>query len=380
MPAVIACPKCKTKYQLPDSLLGKPIKCKSCGAAFQTKAPATPAKATAPQPKTPSGPAQPSASELSRFGLDGPLRRQPDVFAGAAPMPRKGPDMLGNLAADPGFANVGYEKEVEEESKTPDDLAEILQNPYLAPSAGGSKSAKAKQQYGAGDPNYTYSAVKLFVILMMIGVALESATWIGMSTIGTLYVHSGAAVEALEQQPLDDEATEDELTAQEQELLTQVLYFVGMVLILLAVALAIQLFTAVMLWIFMYKANCNVRALGATELAISPGWSIGWWFIPFMNLWKPVQSMSEIYRASMPPKNTAWKKLPEPGKVGLWWVCYILANVASGFQNRVENPILIEVCNWGGTVLHVVAGILLVLLALDISRKQEEHAAAKFGR
>ena len=89
--------------------------------------------------------------------------------------------------------------------------------------------------------------------------------------------------------------------------------------------------------------------------------------------------MSEIYRASMRPKGPAWQKMSEPGKVGAWWFCYLVANVASAMQNRVENKILIEVCNWGGTVLHIIAGIFLVLLALDIARKQDEHVAAKYG-
>ena len=38
MPAVITCPKCKTKFKLPDKLIGKAIKCSSCGTAFKTKA------------------------------------------------------------------------------------------------------------------------------------------------------------------------------------------------------------------------------------------------------------------------------------------------------------------------------------------------------
>ena len=44
--------------------------------------------------------------------------------------------------------------------------------------------------------------------------------------------------------------------------------------------------------------NCNVRALGANDLSISPGWSAGWFFVPFANLVKPFVAVREIWNAS----------------------------------------------------------------------------------
>ncbi len=126
MPVVIGCPKCKTKYKLPDGSLGKAIKCKACGANFQTKAPSS----------TPA-PARPSASseDLAKFGLD-KLKQQPDLFAATPQAPRK--DILGNLAADPGFAEVDFEaNEVEEVRNT--EGAELFPNHALE-----SRSKKAK--------------------------------------------------------------------------------------------------------------------------------------------------------------------------------------------------------------------------------------------
>ena len=46
MPAAIACPKCKKQYNLPDNLLGKPVKCTACQTTFKTPAPQGQQRAT----------------------------------------------------------------------------------------------------------------------------------------------------------------------------------------------------------------------------------------------------------------------------------------------------------------------------------------------
>src|SRR5262249_29946861 len=42
---------------------------------------------------------------------------------------------------------------------------------------------------------------------------------------------------------------------------------------------------ALLVWV--YRANRNARALGAEGLAYSPGWSVGWFFVPLANLVMP---------------------------------------------------------------------------------------------
>jgi len=148
MPATIACPKCKTKYQLPESALGKAIKCKKCGAAFRTKAPGPSPQAGA-TPAQPSKPAanQPSQQEMAQYGIDGPLKRQADIFA-TAPPPQRGPNPLGNFVLeDPGFADIdSARQEVLEESGTEAGMEAITANPYASPNASGAgrkKNSKA---------------------------------------------------------------------------------------------------------------------------------------------------------------------------------------------------------------------------------------------
>src|SRR5690242_4585459 len=47
--------------------------------------------------------------------------------------------------------------------------------------------------------------------------------------------------------------------------------------------IACFLFSGVMSLRFIYAANANARRLGADGLNYTPGWAVGWYFVPIMN-------------------------------------------------------------------------------------------------
>src|SRR5690349_2245412 len=51
-----------------------------------------------------------------------------------------------------------------------------------------------------------------------------------------------------------------------------------------------MLAAGVLFCFFMPRANRNARAFGSL-LTISPGWTVGWWFIPVACWWMPYQAM-----------------------------------------------------------------------------------------
>ncbi|MFC5740197.1 DUF4328 domain-containing protein [Dyella tabacisoli] len=77
------------------------------------------------------------------------------------------------------------------------------------------------------------------------------------------------------------------------------------------------------MWI--YRAACNVRALGAQGLDDSPGWAVGWYFIPFASLAMPFRAMQQIWQSSLAPRQ--WKKLSTPGLLRWWWGMWLCINV-----------------------------------------------------
>jgi hypothetical protein len=102
------------------------------------------------------------------------------------------------------------------------------------------------------------------------------------------------------------------------------------VLIRLALFLVVSL-TAVSFLAWIYRAHKNLRALGATDLKYSPGWAIGWFFIPFLNLVRPYQVVSEIWRASAGETRwsdgAAWTYAETPIFIAVWWGSWLTLGI-----------------------------------------------------
>ena len=145
MPVAVACPKCQKKYNLPENMLGKPVKCTSCQTQFKTPArSARPAGAGGNRQHAKTDPRQQAAlrkrqlqqqqqaAELKQLGVDGPLQRTPDIFDGLGQM-RGTPDPLSNHAMeDPGFGEVKYTASGDVEVEDNDPMAAMFENPAVA--------------------------------------------------------------------------------------------------------------------------------------------------------------------------------------------------------------------------------------------------------
>lgn len=68
--------------------------------------------------------------------------------------------------------------------------------------------------------------------------------------------------------------------------------------------------TAVYVCMFMYRANSNLRSIGAVGLRTTPAWCVLWWFVPILHMTKPYLAMSEIYRCSKHPIEPWWMTTP----------------------------------------------------------------------
>jgi hypothetical protein len=83
-------------------------------------------------------------------------------------------------------------------------------------------------------------------------------------------------------------------------------------------------FLAWLLW--QYRAHTNLRALGASGLSYSPGWAVGWWFIPFANVVMPYLTVRELWKASDPDVGAVdWKARGGAAIVGVWWGLRLVA-------------------------------------------------------
>lgn len=73
-------------------------------------------------------------------------------------------------------------------------------------------------------------------------------------------------------------------------------------------------------WI--HRANKNCHGFGAQGMEFTPGWSIGYYFIPFINLYKPYRAMKEIWKVSTNPAN--WQNENGSALLGWWWALWLI--------------------------------------------------------
>ncbi len=81
---------------------------------------------------------------------------------------------------------------------------------------------------------------------------------------------------------------------------------------------------AVAFFIWVHRANTNVRGFGV-RLRFSPGWAVGCFFVPFLNLFMPYQAIKEIWKSG----GGAADKCNQVnfGLVECWWALYLISAI-----------------------------------------------------
>ncbi len=99
--------------------------------------------------------------------------------------------------------------------------------------------------------------------------------------------------------------------------------------------LAIFLFTVVVFCLWIYRSNAALRAAGVYGLNFTPGWAVGWWFVPFANLFKPYQVMRELWDASAPDRVDTESLAKRTPPFALWWGLWIVGNFIDNAAARL---------------------------------------------
>jgi hypothetical protein len=143
------------------------------------------------------------------------------------------------------------------------------------------------------------------------------------------------------------------------------------------VELALFIFTTVFFSIWIVRANRNVRAFGAKDLRMTPGWAVGYFFIPIVNLWRPFQGMSDLWRASQNPAD--WTRLQVGALVPVWWTLWILSGIMGRMVMQktmaAQGLAEIEMATWFqilNSILHIVICFVTLAMVLQIAAAQKK--------
>jgi hypothetical protein len=119
------------------------------------------------------------------------------------------------------------------------------------------------------------------------------------------------------------------------------------IIALVQMVLSIWLFIA--FFRFLHRVSKNLRFKFQKEMKFTPGWTVGYFFIPILNLFKPYQAIKEMW-------TTANNNKPiNAALLSNWWVLWLISNIVG----RVVFKYTVK--NWAtypdlhGTLLYIIS-------------------------
>ena len=145
--------------------------------------------------------------------------------------------------------------------------------------------------------------------------------------------------------------------------------------------------TGIIFVVWFHGVHVNLEALGARDLTYTSGWAAGCWFVPILNLFRPVQIAQEIWRNSDPstvaPDETGFRTAEDSSLIGFWWASWIVSLVLSQITmlmtRNVNSPESLQTATLVAMIaeaVRVVAAILALALVNAINARQMARAAA----
>ena len=153
------------------------------------------------------------------------------------------------------------------------------------------------------------------------------------------------------------------------------------------IGLGIYVVSGIAWLVWQHRAQTNLHALRIPSLQYSPRWAVGWWLIPFANLFKPFQTVRELWKASGP--SPGWPSARTWAVIGWWWAGWIagiaLARIAlsafSGSQDTLDSfesfDSLISGNRWlvVGEIVTMITAVLAILIVRSVIDRQSALAA-----
>ncbi|MDR1528904.1 MAG: DUF4328 domain-containing protein [Burkholderiales bacterium] len=144
------------------------------------------------------------------------------------------------------------------------------------------------------------------------------------------------------------------------------------------IQLGIFIISGVLVLKWIYRANYNAHQLGAKDMDFTPSWSIGWYFIPIANLWKPYQAMKEIWKTSSNPQS--WESQSVSSLLPWWWFFWIVSNMFGNASFRltmraeeINELMTANVVTQLSDAFSIPLGLILIAIISKVRQMQTEH-------
>jgi heme/copper-type cytochrome/quinol oxidase subunit 2 len=141
---------------------------------------------------------------------------------------------------------------------------------------------------------------------------------------------------------------------------------------LLALVIGVVVF---LVWI--HRASKNLHSFGKPKLNYSPGWAVGWFFIPIMSLFKPYQAVAEIAKASKPdidPNLLIVDDLKTSAIIKWWWAFFLISNFLGNIAFRLllqADALTSTYAYMASDGVDIIGFIVTTIMVKQISQSQE---------
>jgi len=128
-------------------------------------------------------------------------------------------------------------------------------------------------------------------------------------------------------------------------------------------------------WI--YRASANAHAISGLP-TISPGWAVGWYFVPVMSLYRPFQAIKKTWFASHQSRDGHDQAAPT--LLVIWWTLWIVSNAIGTASFRMSasgaaSQATANVLDMAAAVLGIPLCVTLVFIMSEIATAQEAAVA-----
>lgn len=138
---------------------------------------------------------------------------------------------------------------------------------------------------------------------------------------------------------------------------------------------------AVVLLLWQYRAYKNLTAFNAKNLNYTPGWAIAYWFIPILNLFRPLQVLSEIWHGSDPEtveSDFNYGNTSIPALFGIWWGLRLIGGISERFIMSSSNSNGLDETSYAisliSSVTVTISLVLLLIIVRGIDNRQQTVA------
>ena len=142
--------------------------------------------------------------------------------------------------------------------------------------------------------------------------------------------------------------------------------------------LAMFVYMAICFGMLMYRFAANARTLGFTGFSHSPGWVVGWYYVPFAHLIMPYKAIVEVWQASKtrvePGVYPEWHDETTGVLLKAWWAAWIFGTITNNAALRFSQSDYLE--SFGMTltpfaaVLQVLSAVLCIIVVSRLASGQ----------